>query len=212
VLDIAIWSYGSTGAIPFFSMVTILLLWFLISVPLVFLGSYMGYKQDVIEYPVVTANIPRPIPFQPWYLHPMITCLVGGVLPFGACFVELFFIMSSIWMDQYYYVFGFLLIVFVILAITCAEMSIVLSYFQLCSEDYNWWWRSFTTAGATALYVFAYSFIYFSRLESNLAITYFLYFGYMTIASAGLFLMTGTMGFVASYYFNYQIYGSIKVD
>ena len=24
----------------------------------------------------------------------------GGILPFGACFVELFFIMSSIWMDQ----------------------------------------------------------------------------------------------------------------
>ena len=59
---------------------------------------------------------------------------LGGILPFGACFVELFFIMSSIWMDQYYYVFGFLLLVYVILGVTCAEITIVLNYFQLCSE------------------------------------------------------------------------------
>ena len=42
--------------------------------------------------------------------------------------------MSSIWMDQYYYVFGFLLLVYVILVVTCAEITIVLNYFQLCSE------------------------------------------------------------------------------
>jgi transmembrane 9 superfamily member 2/4 len=116
VLDITIWSYGSTGAIPIMSMFTLLFLWFLISVPLVFFGAYKGYQQDVIEYPVVTSNIPRQIPPQPWYLHPVITGMVGGVLPFGACFVELFFIMSSVWMDQYYYVFGFLLLVFIILS------------------------------------------------------------------------------------------------
>ncbi len=53
-------------------------------------------------------------------------------------------------MDQYYYVFGFLLLVFVILAVTCAEITIVLCYFQLCAEDYHWWWRSFMTSGTYA--------------------------------------------------------------
>jgi len=211
-MNVLVWSYGSTGAIPTLSMFTILVLWFLISVPLTFLGSYSGYKLDVIEYPVVTSNIPRQIPPQPWFLHPVVTGMIGGVLPFGACFVELFFIMSSIWMDQYYYVFGFLLVVFLILAVTCAEMSIVLTYFQLCSEDYEWWWRSFTTAGATAVYVFLYSMFYFSRLESNMAVTYILYFGYMAIASIGLFLLTGTIGFISSFMFNIAIYDSIKVD
>lgn len=28
------------------------------------------------------------------YLNPAITCMLGGILPFGACFVEMFFIMS----------------------------------------------------------------------------------------------------------------------
>ena len=40
-------------------------------------------------------------------------------------------------MDQYYYVFGFLFLVYVILGVTCAEITIVLNYFQLCSEGKN---------------------------------------------------------------------------
>jgi len=212
ILDILVWAYGSTGAVPILSMLAVLCLWFGISVPLVFLGAYFGYKKDPLEYPVVTSNIPRPIPDQPWYLNAVLCCLLGGILPYGACFVELFFIMSSIWMDQYYYVFGFLLIVYLILAVTCAEITIVLCYFQLCAEDYRWWWRSFLTSGSTAVYIFIYSIIYFHRLESNMPVTYLLYFGYMGVISLGAFLITGTIGFFSCLYFNYQIYGSIKVD
>lgn len=69
----------------------------------------------------------------------MVAAVVGGVLPFGAIFVELFFVLSSIWTDKYYYVYGFLLISFFILINTCAEVTIVLTYFQLCAEDYKWY-------------------------------------------------------------------------
>ena len=164
--NVVLSSYRSTGAIPFMSLAALIALWFGISVPLVFLGAYFGYKQQPLEYPTKQANvIPRTIPEQPWYLSTMFTVLVGGILPFGACFVEFFFILSSMWMNQYYYVFGFPLLVFLILIITCAEITVVLCYFQLCSEDYHWWWRAFLTSGSTALYVFLYSAIYFSRLE-----------------------------------------------
>lgn len=211
-MDLLVWSYGSTGAIPFVSMLAILTLWFGISVPLVFLGAFFGYKVEPIEFPTKANTIPKEIPEQPWYLSPFITCFIGGILPFGACFVELFFIMSSIWMDQYYYVFGFLLLVYFILAVTCAEITIVLNYFQLVSEDYRWWWRSLLTSGSTAIYVFLYSIAYFSRLEGNMTVTYFLYFGYMGIISLGIFLITGTIGFFSSLYFNHMIYSSIKVE
>lgn len=211
-LDLVVWSYGSTGAIPFLSMLAILTLWFGISVPLVFIGAYFGYKQDPITFPVVTSNIPRQIPTQPWFLELSWLCLFGGVLPFGACFVEMFFIMSSVWMDQYYYVFGFLLLSYIILTITCAEVTIVLCYFQLCSEDYRWWWKSFLTSGSTGLYVLIYACVYFYRLESSMTVTYFLYFGYMSIISLAVFLVTGAIGFFSCLLFTYSIYGSIKVD
>ena len=67
-------------------------------------------------------------------MAPAFACLVGGVLPFGAVFIELFFILTSVWLHQFYYLFGFLALVFVILCLTCAEITIVLCYFQLCSE------------------------------------------------------------------------------
>ena len=79
------------------------------------------------------------------------TMLVGGILPFGAVFIELFFIMSSVWLQRFYYVFGFLALVMLILLVTCAEIAIVLAYFQLCNEDYHWWWRSFLNSGAAGV-------------------------------------------------------------
>lgn len=212
-LDLVDVSYSSTGAVPFLQMLKLLVLWFGISVPLVFVGAYIGYKKETMTFPVVTSSMPRPIPDQPWYLSLPFISMVGGILPFGACFLELFFILTSMWMGSYYYVFGFLLLVLSILALTCAEITIVLCYFQLCNEDYNWWWRSFLCSGSTGVYVFLYSAIYFFRtVQPNLFATYVLYFGYMGIISMGVALFTGSVGFLSSLWFTRLIYGSIKVD
>mmetsp|Transcript_4848 Transcript_4848/g.11567 ORF Transcript_4848/g.11567 Transcript_4848/m.11567 type:complete len:676 (-) Transcript_4848:170-2197(-) len=211
-LDLIAWGYGSSDAVPFTTMLVLIVLWFGISTPLVFVGAYFGYKADAIEYPVKTSNIPRQIPDQPWFMTWPFTVIIGGLLPFGACFVELYFILASVWMDYYYYVFGFLFLVFFILIITCAEITLLFNYFQLCNEDYHWWWRSFTNAGATSAWVFLYSFWYFRKLEANTFATYVLYFGYMGLASLGLFLMTGFVGAMSTLYFNKTIFGSLKVD
>jgi len=32
-------------------------------------------------------------------MGPHFTMLIGGILPFGAVFIELFFIMSSVWLQ-----------------------------------------------------------------------------------------------------------------
>merc|ERR1719333_1111569 len=161
VLNLFIWGQKSSGAVPFTTMVAMICLWFGISVPLVFLGSYFGFRKAAIELPVRTNQIPRQIPAQPWFIQPIFTCLVGGILPFGAVFTELFFIMSSLWQHQFYYLFGFLALVLCILMVTCAEISIALTYFQLTSEDYKWWWRSFLSSSSSAFYVFLYSVLYF---------------------------------------------------
>merc|ERR1719361_451031 len=136
--------------------------------------------------------VPRQIPAQPWFIRPHFMALIGGVMPFGAVFTELFFIMSSLWQHQFYYLFGFLAMVLIILVITCAEISIALTYFQLTSENYNWWWRSFLSSGSSAVYVFLYSILYFSsRLHIEKPISVILYFGYMSIMSIVFFLLTG---------------------
>ena len=95
--------------------------------PLVFAGAHLGGRAEPLAYPTKTNLIPRSIPPQAWYMQPAFAVLVGGVLPFGAVFIELFFILSSVWLHQYYYVFGFLLIVFLILLVTCGEVPRAIS-------------------------------------------------------------------------------------
>merc|ERR1719409_1205533 len=213
VLNLLIWEQKSSGAVPFTTMFALLVLWFGISVPLVFLGSYFGYRKAAIELPVRTNQIPRQIPAQPWFIGPLFTCMVGGVLPFGAVFTELFFIMSSIWQHQFYYLFGFLMLVIVILIVTCAEISITLTYFQLTNEDYNWWWRSFAASASSSFYVFMYSILYYyTRMQIGHYVGALLYFGYMFLISYTFAMITGSIGFIATFFFVRAIYGSIKID
>ncbi|KAJ4953989.1 hypothetical protein NE237_030821 [Protea cynaroides] len=213
ILNALIWGQKSSGAVPFGTMFALVFLWFGISVPLVFVGGYIGFKKPAIEDPVKTNKIPRQIPEQAWYMNPVFSILIGGILPFGAVFIELFFILTSIWLNQFYYIFGFLFIVFVILLITCAEITIVLCYFQLCSEDYLWWWRSYLTSGSSALYLFLYAtFYFFTKLEITKPVSGVLYFGYMLIGSYAFFVVTGTIGFYACFWFTRLIYSSVKID
>ena len=150
---------------------------------------------------------------------------MAGILPFGAMFIELLFIFSALWQNQFYYLFGFLFLVFVILSVSCAQIAIVATYFQLCAENYHWWWRSFIVGGSCAIYVFGYSIFYYMtsvsgtetlqrglQLEIVEFIPSLLYFTYSALISLVIFLLTGTVGFVASYWFVKRIYAAVKID
>lgn len=212
ILNAFLWKEHSTGAVPFGTLFALCFLWFGISVPLVFVGANHGFRSNAFEFPVRTNKIPRQVPEQPWYMKPALSSLIGGILPFGAVFIELFFILSSLWLHQFYYLFGFLFLVFCILSVTCAEISMVLCYFQLCSEDYHWWWRSYFTSGSSAVYLFLYSIYYYTKLDIHGFVSTILYFGYMTIISYGFFCLTGTVGFLATFWFVRRIYGAVKFD
>jgi transmembrane 9 superfamily protein 2/4 len=180
IINLFIWSTHSSGAVPFSTILALACLWFGISCPLVLVGAHFGFRKKTIEYPVRTNQIARHVPSQPFYQNNFAVCVVGGVLPFAAVFVELFFVLSSLWMHQIYYLFGFLFLVLVILFITCSEVSIVLVYFQICSEDYHWWWRSFLASASCSIYLFIYSvFYYFTKLNVARFVSGLIYFAYM---------------------------------
>uniref|UniRef100_H2SS10 Transmembrane 9 superfamily member n=1 Tax=Takifugu rubripes TaxID=31033 RepID=H2SS10_TAKRU len=213
LMNLILWVEGSSAAIPFGTLVAILALWFGISVPLTFVGAYFGFKKAAIEQPVRTNQIPRQIPEQSFFTKPIPGIVMGGILPFGCIFIQLFFILNSIWSHQMYYMFGFLFLVFIILVITCSEATILLCYFHLCAEDYHWWWRSFLTSGFTAVYLFIYGVHYFfSKLQIVGAASTILYFGYTMIMVLIFFLFTGTIGFFACFWFVNKIYSVVKVD
>ncbi|CAG0924857.1 unnamed protein product, partial [Notodromas monacha] len=134
ILNLVFWVMDSSAAVPFTTLLALLSLWFGISVPLTFVGAYFGFRRRSLEYPVRTNQIPRQIPEQSAYTRPVPGIVMGGILPFGCIFIQLYFILTSLWSSQLFYMFGFLFLVFIILVITCSETAILLCYFHLCAE------------------------------------------------------------------------------
>ncbi|XP_058083093.1 transmembrane 9 superfamily member 11-like [Magnolia sinica] len=211
-LNFLLWGSHSTGAIPISLYVVLLLLWFCISVPLTLVGGYFGMKSSMIECPIRTNQIAREIPVQKY--PSWLLVLGAGTLPFGTLFIELFFIMSSLWLGQVYYVFGFLLIVLILLVVVCAEVSLVLTYMHLCVEDWQWWWKSFFASGSVSIYIFLYSINYliFDLQSLSGPVSATLYMGYSLLMAFSVMLATGSIGFLSSFSFVHFLFLSVKLD
>jgi transmembrane 9 superfamily protein 2/4 len=211
VLNLFVWAQASSTAIPFGTLIAIVFLWLCVQVPLVYIGSWYGYvRSGAWEHPTKTAAIPRQVPRQTWYSRGARNALLAGLVPFAVIFIELLFVFQSVWQDKsgYYYVFGFLAVVSMILVLTVAEVTVVTIYVQLCSENYHWWWQSFLVGGGSAVWVFMYCvWYYFFKLHITGFVSSMLFFSYSFMACCVYGLLTGTVGFLTAYAFVRRIYG-----
>merc|ERR1711931_117815 len=165
-----------------------------------------------INFTAMYYHASRPIPEKKWFMEPAIIIALGGILPFGSIFIEMYFIFTSFWAYKIYYVYGFMLLVFIILTVVTVCVTIVCTYFLLNAEDYRWQWTSFLSAGSTAAYVYLYSFYYFffkTKMYGFFQTTF--YFGYMALFSLTLGIMCGTVGYIGTSYFVYKIYSTVKI-
>ena len=62
------------------------------------------------DYPCRVNAVPRPIPEKKWFMEPWVIVALGGILPFGSIFIEMYFIFTSFWAYKIYYVYGFMLL------------------------------------------------------------------------------------------------------
>lgn len=192
LLDLFLWAKQSSGAVPFTTMLVIVAIWFIISIPLSFVGSWFGFRSAQFQPPVRTNQIPRQIPPVTTYLKPIPSMLIVGLLPFGAIFVELYFIMSSIWFSRIYYMFGFLFLCYGLMIVVCAAVTILMVYFLLCAENYNWQWRSFLAAGMSGGYIFINCLLYLvTKVKLATLAGTILYIGYSALISFLFFILAG---------------------
>jgi transmembrane 9 superfamily protein 3 len=206
--------YHASRAIPFGTMVAVACICIFVILPLNFVGTILGrHLAGQPNYPCRINAVPRPIPEKKWYMEPGVIAVLGGVLPFGSIFIEMYFIFTSFWAYKIYYVYGFMLLVFLILAVVTICVTIVCTYFLLNAEDYRWQWTSFLAGASTAGYVYLYSFYYFffkTKMYGLFQTTF--YFGYMALFSMALGIMCGTVSYVGSSYFVRKIYSTVKID
>ncbi|CAI4058155.1 Tmn2p SKDI_04G3330 [Saccharomyces kudriavzevii IFO 1802] len=203
----------SSGVIPAKSLFFIIFLWFVVSIPLSFVGSVLAHKRcSWNEHPTKTNQIARQIPHQPWYLRTTQATMVAGIFSFGSIAVELYFIYSSLWFNKIFYMFGFLLFSFLLLTLTTSLITVLITYHSLCLENWLWQWRSFIIGGlGCSIYMFIHS-ILFTKFKLGGFITVVLYLGYSFIMSVLCCVVTGAIGFFSSMIFIRKIYYAVKVE
>jgi len=212
VLNFFLVASGSAGAVPFGTMLAIIVMWFLISLPLALGGSIMASRKGPLPIPVRVNQIPRQIPPTVWYMRFWPSALMAGILPFGAGFIECYFLLSSLFGNKVYYAAGFLFLTFTVVGLTTATVTVLMCYFHLCQEDYRWHERAFVTGGASAFWLVAYGLLYATRLSLHGFTSIALYLGYLMLLALLDFLMTGSIGYIATFFFVKKIYSRVRID
>lgn len=135
-------SFGATLAIPFGTILVIILVYTLIAIPLLALGGIIGYRRrSEFQAPSATKKCAREIPSLAWYRKTPGQMFLAGLLPFSAIVVELHQLYFTLWGYKISTLPGILFFMFIILILLTVTLSIGLTYIQLTVEDHEWWWR-----------------------------------------------------------------------
>lgn len=142
ILNTVAISYGATAALPFGTIVVIVLVLVVVNIPLLAVGGVIGHRlRSKFQAPSATRRFPRDIPLSAWYSKTPGQMIVGGLLPFSAIVLELHNFYASMWGYKIYTLPSILFVTFIILVVLVAMLSVGLLYIQLTVEDHEWWWR-----------------------------------------------------------------------
>ncbi|KAB2028215.1 hypothetical protein ES319_D05G083900v1 [Gossypium barbadense] len=213
ILNVVAVSYGATVALPFGTIMVIILLYAFLTIPLLVLGGVIGYLfRSEFQSPCATKRYPREIPPLPWYRDTPCQMFLGGFLPFSAIVLELQHLYASLWGYRILTLPSILFIMFIILILITAILSVGLTYIQLSVEDHQWWWRSVFCGGSTAIFMFAYCIYFYTRSSMSGLLQFSFVFGYNACMCYAFFLMLGTVGFRSSLMFVRYIYRAVKSE
>lgn len=214
VLNSIALSYESTSALPFSVIAMLVMLWAAVTLPLSVYGAMKAKRENnVLDPPCKTNFVRREIPKAPFYRRSVFQMFMAGFLPSSAIYVEIHYIFSSIWGNKVYTLFPLLALAFILLLIVTSFIVVSLTYLQLATEDYRWWWSSFAYGGSAGFFIYCYAIFFFwyrSQMSGILQTAY--YFGYSLMISYAFVLMLGAIGFFSSFVFVKKIYASIKSD
>lgn len=217
----------SSNALPFGTIVVLLVLFLLIMLPLGLIGGHYGNKtkfKDSSFYhfaslPKSTKTLkPSPITNTPSRIikNTVFLMIMYGLIPFGVVYVELSFILNSIWLEKtsFYYMYGFLFITIIMLMVIIAESAIIGIYINLIVDNNpSWQWLCFRIGCSIGLYIYGYSFYYFfNHLFFRDFVSILLYFAYMGLISLLVGITCGSVSVITGFIFIKKIYSSRKSD
>ncbi|PWA41326.1 nonaspanin (TM9SF), Major facilitator superfamily domain protein [Artemisia annua] len=172
--------YGTTAALPLGAIIILSLLWIFVALPLLLLGGFIGKnKASDFQAACRTSKCPKEVLRLRWYRGLLPQMALAGILPYTVVYVQLYYILATVWGHPVYALYTIMSVVFILLLIITALVTVALTYFQLAAEDHQWWWRSDMTGFMQTSF----------------------FFGYMACVCYGIFLVLGSVGFRASLLF-----------
>ena len=202
----------SNAAVNFSDILALFFLWVFCTFPLILIGSFFGFKSRKMDVPCPIYKIPSIIPNKPWYLRYRYITFVTGLVGFATIFIEFTYIMGALWRHQIYFLAFYLWIIFFLFIIVVGEMTIIVVFFNLCYGDYNWWWKSFIIGSSPVIYFVLYSILYFFYLKVTRLSAMIVYFGMMSLISAMVIFVCGTISVFFSMGFLNRIYSKLRID
>ena len=176
---------GSTTYIQFKNFFSLFSLWILGTIPLIFIGTVIGLSQQRITFPCSINPVPGILVTNnfPWYLRIRYAWFLTGFPPFFSIFVELFYIMDSIWKQDFYSLSKYSLLSIIILIIISSLIGILFTYLNLCKGNYRWWWKSFIASATPSAYIIIFSIFYLFKLNFKKLTSVFIYLNFMILFS-----------------------------
>lgn len=158
---------GSTDALPLSSIITLSLVWIFLAFPLLLLGGVFGKNvPSDFQAPCRTTKCPRDVPRLPWYKNIFPQMILAGFLPFSVINIQLYDNLSAVWGYGIYTFYNSMSIMFLLLLIITALISVAMTYFQLAVENHEWWWRCISYFPSFNFSLFSsYFVIKFSRIK-----------------------------------------------
>jgi len=222
---------GSSRIIPLWSTIIVFILYILITFPLTIIGSIFGKNwTHKFQPPCPISSQIRSIPETVWYRRPILLALMSGSLPFLSIYLELYYVLQTIWGYKVFSLYEVLALVFFMLCLVVSITAISAVYFQLTVEDYRWHWGSFCCGGSVALYVMCYTCLFLMNqvefngtlsngMKSVLVETGFWLvqilsiLTYSVVFSSAFFLMFGAVGFFSVRFFVIFLFSNLpKTD
>ncbi|KAL3749198.1 hypothetical protein ACJRO7_010314 [Eucalyptus globulus] len=90
-----------------------------------------------------TSKCPREVPSLRCYRGTFPQMVLAGFLPFSTIYMQLHYMLMSIWGNRVYTLYSTIFVIFIILLITISLITVALTHFQLAAEDHQWWWSIF---------------------------------------------------------------------
>ena len=203
---------GSTTYVEFRNLFSLLSLWIIGTIPLIFIGTMVGLSQKRIKFPCDVNPVPGILSLEnhPWYLRVRYAWFLTGFPPFFAIFVELYFVMDSLWKQDFYSLSKYLLVSIIILIIISSLIGIIFTFLNLCKGDYRWWWKCFFVSAAPSIYIIIFSFFYLFKLKLKQISSVLIYLNFMILFSIIIALISGSSGLCLTFLFLTNIYSKIK--